>query len=282
MTTHQDGYESLNTRAANAINRLTSIKAADTSALTADDLYLRPIDRTFRQGIDQCLLSALDHLRFLAWSLMNREHPYPYAQATLIRTAITGASTALWMMTAPTVGERRLRALQFNFSDLRSNLAWMDTVASEPHHQQRSASEWAQFNAVRAARETRLDRMVQEANTLTNPQTPYTRRTFKNSITTDSEMVKAAGAHVPSLATGGWDPALVLVNTWQVLSGYAHARPWASSLGSTIVVTDATPNPLTGTISVTARGNPDALLDSAFRALITTEAAISQLEILAA
>src|SRR6476659_2733146 len=114
----------------------------------------------------------------------------------------------------------------------------MQTAANEPKNQHRPASEWTQFNALRVAQESRLDWIVQEANTLLNPPTPYTRRTYKNSITSDTAMVKIAGANVAALATEGWDPALVLLNTWQVLSGYAHARPWAYPPGSTLVVTD--------------------------------------------
>jgi hypothetical protein len=223
-------------------------------------------------------LSAIDHLRLLAWSLKNREHAYAYAQATLIRTAITGASTALWMLTGADTDDRRYRSLQFNFSDLRSSLAWMESVAAEPlNRQQRTTSEWAQFDSMRAAQRSRLDWIVQQANALLNPPTPYTLRTFKRSITSDTDMVKIAGANVPALATGGWDPALVLLNTWQVLSGYAHARPWAAPLASTLRVTDSTPHPITGTIRVSAHGNPEALLNCAFRALVVLEVAVMEL-----
>lgn len=280
--THQDGYKLLGDRVGNAIERITSNAPSDTSELVADDLYLKPINRTFRQGIDQCLLSAVDHLRFVAWSLKNRSAPYPYAQATLIRTAITAASTALWMLVGGTPDERRSRALQFNFIDISSHLGWMETVAAEPKNQQRPATELAQFATMRAAQDGRLDVIVQEANKLLSPATPYTRATYRRAITSDTNMVKIAGSNVPALATGGWDSALVLLNTWQVLSGYAHARPWASTLGSTILVTDSTPHPITGTITVTAQGNPEILLDTAFRALVTVETAISLLEQLSA
>lgn len=103
--TIEEGYAWLNDHTGNALTRLLAIKARDTSVIIADDLYFRPIYTTFKQGVVQCLLSAVDHLRFLAWSLENREHPYPYAQATLIRTVITGASTALWMASGGTPTE---------------------------------------------------------------------------------------------------------------------------------------------------------------------------------
>lgn len=65
-------------------------------------------------------------------------------------------------------------------------------------------------------------------------------------------MVRATGAITPALGTEGWNPELVLLNTWQLLSGYAHARPWAYSLGTRMVVNDPEPDPVTGTIRMTA------------------------------
>ena len=71
--TVEDGYGWLTTRASNALTRLQAIEVSDTSVIIADDLYFHPIYPTFQQGVVQCLLSALDHLRFLAWSLENRD-----------------------------------------------------------------------------------------------------------------------------------------------------------------------------------------------------------------
>jgi hypothetical protein len=77
----------------------------------------------------------------------------------------------------------------------------------------------------------------------------------------------------------GWRRVVVIVllNSWQVLSGYAHARPWSSSLGNNIVVRDPEPNPTTGTVTVSAEGDPDRLLDFAFRAILVIENAIGWL-----
>jgi hypothetical protein len=61
---------------------------------------------------------------------------------------------------------------------------------------------------------------------------------------------------------------------------YAHARPWAAPLGGQVVVKDPTPNPTTGTVTVSAEGDPDRLLDSAFRAVLVVENGIGPLEAL--
>jgi hypothetical protein len=276
--TVEDGYGWLRTRAADSLTRLQAIEVSDSAVIIADDLYFHPIYRTFQQGIVQCLLSALDHLRFLAWSLENRETPYPYAQATLIRTAITAASTALWMASGSTSTARRLRALEFNFKDLKSNLGWLNTLAADPKNQPFPPAEQAVFDSQCAETDRRLDWIVQEATTLLARATPFTRNSYAGQATSDTNMVQIAGASATALASGGWNPGLVLSNTWQLLSGYAHARPWASLQGSKHIVKDPTPNRTTGTITVTAQGDPDRLLDFAFRAVIVTEVGVMTLE----
>jgi hypothetical protein len=89
----QQGYEWLNDRVGAALETVLGLEVAPTSEIAADDPYLHPIYRTFHQDVVQCLLSALDHLRFLVWSLKNRGEPFPYAQFSLIRAAITAGST---------------------------------------------------------------------------------------------------------------------------------------------------------------------------------------------
>jgi hypothetical protein len=121
---------------------------------------------------------------------------------------------------------------------------------------------------------------VQQANAFLVPVNLYTCRTYGQRITSDSDMVRSAGAITPALGTGGWNSELVLLNSWQVLSGYAHARPWALPLGSTLAVTDSEPNPTTGAIKVTAEGNSDRLLDTAFRAILVIENGVGWLNAL--
>ncbi|WP_111509550.1 hypothetical protein [Mycobacterium kyogaense] len=274
----ETGVQWLTDRTEAAIARLTSIEIARKSVIFADDVFFHPIRRTVSQDVCQLLLSALDHLRFLAWSLRKHEKTYPYAQATLIRTAATGAATALWIVGAESTVERRCRAMEFMFNDIKSHLTWMATAAAEPMHQQRPASEWTAYENQRSELQRRQEWLVQQANTLLQPETAFTRRTYGQRLTSDSDMVRAAGTSTPAIGVGGWDPELVLLSSWQVLSGYAHARPWAVPLGSTLVVNDPEPNPTTGTISVTPEGNPDRLLDMAFRALLVAENAVARLE----
>lgn len=182
------------------------------------------------------------------------------------------------MVGGSTATERRLRALEFNFKDLKSNLGWMNTIAADPKNQPLPAAEQATFDAQVIEIDRRLDWIIQEATTLQARATPFTRNTYTGQCTTDTKMVQIAGAAATALGSGGWDPGCVLSNSWQLLSGYAHSRPWASLQGSKHVVKEPTPDPKTGVITVAVQGDPDRLLDFAFRAVIVTEVGVTTLE----
>lgn len=265
----KQGCEWLKSRVGTQLETLDALEVAPTSAVAADNAYLHPIYRTFQQAVVECLFTALDHLRFLAWSLENRDEPFPYAQFTVVRTAITAASTASWMLNGINAVERRARALEFYLKDFKSNASWMDTVKDQPPLQNASAAVLAKFASDRATLETRQDLVVQMANSLLNPQRPFTRRTFDR--TSDTEMAKIAGAATPGLGSGGFDPAITLLNTWQTMSCYAHARPWATLPGKH---TSGEVDPVSGMQKVTQKGDPHALLDAAFRALFVVEQAV--------
>ncbi|OSC22093.1 hypothetical protein B8W69_26945 [Mycobacterium vulneris] len=268
--TVEDGYGWLENRVRLALERVLELEVAATSEIAADDAYLHPIYRTFHQDVVQCLLTALDHLRFLSWSLRNREEPFPYAQFSLIRTAITAGATALWLLSGSTRDERRVRALEFSFRDIRSEVAWVDTVRTFPQNQDlhgEGHQEWADEMG------RRQDWIVEQANTLLNPTKPFTRRTFAQHCTTDTDMVKLAGTVIPAGATGSYNPAITLLNTWQSMSGFAHARPWAALPGREITGTD----PGTGRWKVIQKGDQNRLLDAAFRGLPAVEEAVRRL-----
>lgn len=273
----EEGYAWLKDQTGNALTRLQSLEASDTAEIFADYMYFKPIYTTFQQGVVQCLLSALDHLRFLAWSLESHEIPFPYAQASLIRTAITGGATAVWMVGGNMV-ERRSRALEFNFNNLRSHRKWMDTLATEPKNQQHSDEEKAVIDAQRDEIKRRLNWIVQQANTILAPTVPFTTSSYSSQLTSDTDIVQMAGNCVPALrGSAGWDSRVTLWHTWQLLSGYAHARPWSSLYGSKNIVKNATPSK-TGAIEISLQGDPDKLLDYAFRSLRVVEAGIGGLE----
>ena len=91
-------------------------------------------------------------------------------------------------------------------------------------------------------------------------------------------MVRTAGAAIAPTAMVGFDPAITLLETRQSLSGYAHARPWATLRCRIVQHTD----PSTNMMTVTQKGDPDELLDAAFRVLPAAGEAVRRLEALSA
>jgi fructose-specific component phosphotransferase system IIB-like protein len=151
----------------------------------------------------------------------------------------------LWLLSCNTRDERQIRALEFSLEDIRSYVAWVGTVRAFPQNQNLSAVAQAQANAEAVEMDRRQDWIVQQANPLLNPTKPFTQGSFAQR-TSDAEMVKVAGNAIPAGTTGGYDPAITLLNTWQTMSGFAHARPWATP-GREITGTD----PITGRFNVT-------------------------------
>jgi hypothetical protein len=178
------------------------------SELGRENAYFHPIFRTVQQDVVQCLLSALDHLRLLVGSLTTQPRPNPFAQSTLIRTSITGAATALWMLRPDDAIERRIRALEFIFKDQKSHLDWITTVRDQPENRS-SPDTQAQMDAQISELTRRQKWIVGEANMLLRPDAPLTARTYGQQLTTDTAMIRDAGSATPALTTSdNWDPAL--------------------------------------------------------------------------
>lgn len=266
--TVQDGYRWLEDHIGAEFKKLLGLQVAPTSEIAANDSYLDPIRRTYEQDVVECLVSALDHMEFLVWSLKSREEPHPYAHFTLIRTAITAASTAMWLLCGATRDERRVRVLEFCLKDIRAYVDWIGTVSVFPKNQVPSDAEKDEIDKLTF----RQAWIVEQANALLKPTKPLTPATFARR-TSDTEMVRIAGAETPALGLDGYDPAANLLSAWKSLSGYAHARPWSAVPGRHVTGTD----PSTGRYSAIQKGDPNRMLDAAFRGMLVIEEAVRRL-----
>jgi hypothetical protein len=153
--TPEDGYWMLGDRVANAMSNLEAIAVEPGSAVADEDAFLRPIYRTFALCAKLPLGSALDHLQLVAETLSSKGEPHPFAESSLIRTAITAASHSLWMLqTDPTA--RRLRGLQFNFKDFDGYLGFLQTVVDDPALPDADRAKAAKIIGVYAVGWTRL------------------------------------------------------------------------------------------------------------------------------
>lgn len=271
--TVQGGYRLIGERVRGSLVQLASISVSEDSAVAKDDEFLRPICHTYQEGSVQAIHSALDHLILLADSLNSRPEPHPFAQSTLIRTAITAASIAVWLSSDDQT-ERRCRTLEFFFRDNRFHLGYLKTVLRQP---QVPEHDRAVLEALIAALRSRQHWIIAQAKQVCSADPPVRAKDF-HKRTSDTCIVELAGGALgPEVLGDGWDPAVSLLATWQNLSGYAHASPWSSMLNRRVL---SEPDRATGQVTVSPTGNAETLLDAAFRAVIVAEKAISQYETL--
>lgn len=171
------------------------------------DRVLRPAGLSLSGTVVELVRSALDHL-----DLASRDgDPHEFAHPTLLRSAITTASTALWMM-AGTTDEQCYRALQFGFRDQVFRHQYLETARADPTE--------------RAAVDARCDELAAAARALR----PGTSARRFHTIDSDSYIVAQAGLLMAPDALGGRDPAVEVLTQWNLLSAYAHGRSWAAGV----------------------------------------------------
>jgi hypothetical protein len=265
------GYGWLRDRVAKAMQDVEAIKPAPGSVAAIEDVYFRPVWRTFEQCVMPPLHSALDHLELVAETLNNRSSPGPYAESTLIRTAITAASTALWMVAPNEATERRLRTLEFIFRDFDNYLSYLQRVRVEgaPEDVKQAAEADRIIAGIPA---DRLDWIVARVRELSPAGGPVAVKDFRRNKTSDTAIVAEAARALDPAAPGGFDPAPHLVSMWKYMSAFAHGLPWASTADWQIQGHDEE----TGKLTITVQADPNRLLNAAFAAVLVVEKAINR------
>jgi hypothetical protein len=272
------------------LEQLRPIKHGTGSIAEGEDAYLSPIRRTFNGTVRPLIYSALDHLELVEEALNSRTRPHPFAESTSIRTAITAASTALWIQQDDRT-ERRRRTLEFLYRDCEGFIGFLRTLKNQQGMPPEASPdlEW-RINGTRGYQDwiiTRLKELVpDEPNSgddrdafwkrlqnlsLNEPISAAFRKSFWNGLTKDTDIVRAAASALKSgLPT---DPKARLLGTWRSLSGRAHGMLWPTVPG---YVQHGGPDQLTGQINVSPHGNPDELLNASFMALWVVRAATEQ------
>ncbi|GBG39668.1 hypothetical protein NJB14197_39140 [Mycobacterium montefiorense] len=259
--TVEQGFENLATRIANDSRDLEAIRVQPDSPVWDEDAFLAPVYRPFSLCTKQPLGSALDHLEVVAETFHALGQPHSFAESTLIRTAITASSYALWLLSLePT--QRRLRVLQFSFKDYDM---WAGFVRTESRNPEAPEDLVNTAPAVLDELNERRTWIVKQANDILIGDEPRTVREYRKDLPTDTAVVKEAGTRV--------------LGAWRFLSGYAHGLPWAT-LANQVQVPGTEPHPETGAITVHQHGNPEQLLDAAFYTIEVIEQATARYRLL--
>lgn len=246
---------------------LEAIKTETGSPVWLENTFLAEIRVVYSLLAKQPLGYALDHLNLVVESLQGRDEPHPYAEATLIRTAITASSWSLWLLTA----ERRLRALQFCFKDIDGFIGFMGSQRLDPLL---TVEQRERCDEVIEGMKGRQHWVIDQVDGRATTTKYHTREKFRGKLPKDTAVVQAAAWALPEPTTA-FDARQRLVEAWRFMSGYAHGLPWASA-GDRVPVGE--PDPETGQIPVQIRGNPDNLLTGAFCAWAVIDAATERLK----
>ncbi|SEM09865.1 hypothetical protein [Rhodococcus maanshanensis] len=195
----------MSTAAGELTRRLCRIETAPGSDAEVADRMLRPSGLSLHSTVVQLICSALDHL-----DLAGRgTDPHEFAHPTLIRSAVTTAATALWLMAGP-IDEQCYRTLQFGYRDQVYRRQYL--VTSRAGLRECAAADARGAELLAAARTVRPG---------------LSERSFRT-IDSDSFIVAQAGLLMRPDALGGPDPATEVPTQWNLLSAYAHGRNWST------------------------------------------------------
>jgi hypothetical protein len=266
-----DNYEQLTDEVYKYLDRLWKFEVENDSEMAADDQYLEPVKRTSQEYVWQLLGSAIDHLRLVGESGQRQQESNPFAFCTLIRTAITTASTALWILGADDRATRRNRILQVVAADYASYIRFRDTVKQGMS----TPEEAAAFDREGDILDERTGWIIAEYVAPTAKRRT-TLRQVEGEVS-DTAMVKSAGALLDaSQFAGDIDQGVELDAAWQLLSGYAHGRPWAYQAAKTT----SGPESPDGTAPTTISGQDWQILGCAALALALIRLAFERAEAL--
>lgn len=243
---------------------------ADGSALQGDDSYLSPFGTSLLAMIVNRLCSSLDQLQLITWSVEKTGTAMIFAHFTLLRSALTGAATAHWLVSGSEV-ERRLRALRLVFYDLKQELAfgrgYVDTPALG---QPEAAAALRQANELVASAPKRLRAIHTEYCQLMLDDdatcTPPTFKEFDRMAFRETEIVTAASEKMHQ--EGVHSHAFEVLHQYRLTSGFVHNLDWATRTGSRVKTT-----PGEDRARREVRGSADNIYNGAMSALLIVRSA---------
>lgn len=173
----------------------------DRSSLARDDQKTDPFQ--ISHAVGAALTSSIDHLNTLHAVVM-KAHVLPArGPFTLLRAALENAAVPVWLLGHPNRKERVLRRLRLQWADVHDGHSAAELTDQTPPRSRDERKKQLQD----LARD--CDLSIEQVNQVASRQVSW------------NDIVSGAGQYAPSL-----DKDVVLL-TWKLCSGIAHARPWA-------------------------------------------------------
>lgn len=189
---------------------------ADGSPIDADDRSFTEV--SMRETVMSPIKAAIDQLLLTTVTIDKWPNGIRgFAHPTLMRSAITSASTAVWIL-HPDTTERRLRALQIAHENLRNEINYLegyDTASA-------GNLEYDQGDLLAYVARRRLKKsdLIQNGFDL-----GYEEKDIKQ-FAGDYRIVEAVSKSMPIGAEHRYDVPTRLLSEWRLLSGRAHGLPW--------------------------------------------------------
>ncbi|SKG66849.1 Uncharacterised protein [Mycobacteroides abscessus subsp. bolletii] len=259
----EDDYRKLSVRIRDDAVQLQSVpfQGAIGSPIEDDNRYLRtvPVSQSVQEFVRVLLESAIDNLGLVADTLNTVGAQHLYAENSLIRTSLTGASFALWILNDNDPNVRRARVLRLAFKN-------MDGLAS--YFASSTALNPESLEGIDSFQES----IVKNANILESEERSVTKYRNYRPKTSDPTKIWHSDTAVVGYA-GRAIEAPDLLSTWQFMSGYAHSHLWTVVVNS---IETAQHNRMHGFIIPTRAPNPRQLVAASNLALTVVEKAVER------
>ncbi len=184
-----------------------------------------------------------------------------YALPTLVRSAITGAGTALWLMD-PNVHQRRLRALRMSYQIAKNELNFVKGVPVD-WNGVGAGPTVVEKQQKQLSREQKLQRVIDNGTAL-----GLSERDVKDKPN-DTTMVEEGAKRLPP-GTFQCPPEEHILTEWRLLSGRAHGLIWPVHYSDNAPVQAADPRFVTAPVAMSL----DRMLGSAHNALVMVNCAV--------
>jgi hypothetical protein len=203
------------------------------SIMNEDDRYMVQYGSSMQALVVHRLLSVLDHLQLATFTLAQLPRPLVFSQFTLIRSALAGAATSLWIVDPPEIEKRRIRALRLACYDADQYMNFAKAALRDPAitgPEKASSRENFQGNIekMNELRAKIFEEICRYLRLLGKTKMP----SFEGVGTVNEiSIVQAAGKKLEHL---GIVPSDVHVELqYRILSGFVHNCLWASQTGAT-------------------------------------------------
>ncbi len=160
------------------------------------------------------IAAALDCLLLACWSLGQAKAVRGHGHPALVRSSLTAATTALWLLDDDR-DERRKRGLQLARAQCDADREHAEDLA--PGFRPPGAPPLGPFIE---SRKDRVTRVLEDGRIL-----GFDEKTIK-AKPRDKSIVKAGGDRIPASYLPGGDPGAHVLSEWRLLSARAHGFQW--------------------------------------------------------